>query len=69
MVKRARARLFGSWEMNWLAYNFGHDVALPASHGEPLGFFMYPQVETGGRRRDPLDPDAVKYEITSSQLG
>ena len=28
-VTKARARLFGSWEMNWLAYNFAHDVALP----------------------------------------
>ena len=25
MVKQARTRLFGSWEMNWMAYNFGHD--------------------------------------------
>jgi len=29
MVKKARTRLCGSWEMNWMAYNFGHDVALP----------------------------------------
>ena len=38
MVKKARARLFGSWEMNWIAYNFAHDVALPGSSGEPVGF-------------------------------
>ena len=31
MVTKARARLFGSWEMNWLAYNFAHDVALPGA--------------------------------------
>jgi len=31
LVKKARARLFGSWEMNWMAYNFAHDVALPGS--------------------------------------
>jgi transglutaminase-like putative cysteine protease len=29
-VTLARARLFGSWEMNWVAYNFAHDVRLPA---------------------------------------
>ena len=29
IVKGARTRLFGSWEMNWMAYNFAHDVALP----------------------------------------
>jgi transglutaminase-like putative cysteine protease len=68
MVKRARQRLFGSWEMNWMAYNFGHDVALPESGGPPLGFLMYPQVETDKGRRDPLDPDSVKYEITSREL-
>src|SRR6185503_5697504 len=68
MVKRARQRLFGSWEMNWMAFNFGHDVALPGSSGGPLGFLMYPQVETDKGRRDPLDPDSVKYEITSREL-
>jgi len=46
LVKKARAQLFGSWEMNWMAYNFGHDVALPGSGGPPVGFFMYPQAET-----------------------
>jgi transglutaminase-like putative cysteine protease len=68
MVRRARQRLFGSWEMNWMAYNFGHDVPLPGSKMEPVGFLMYPQVETAGVRRDCLDPDSVKYEITSRAL-
>src|SRR3984957_13290907 len=64
-VKKARVRLFGSWEMNWMAYNFAHDVALPGSSGAPIGFFMYPQAETAGGRLDCLDPDGFKYEITS----
>jgi transglutaminase-like putative cysteine protease len=68
MVKKARARLFGSWEMNWMAYNFAHDVALPGSAGAPLGFLMYPQAETGGKRLDSLDPDQFKYEITSREI-
>ncbi|HEY0703821.1 MAG TPA: transglutaminase domain-containing protein [Candidatus Acidoferrales bacterium] len=67
MVKRARTRLFGSWEMNWMAYNFSHDVTLPGSSGAPLGFFLYPQAETAGSRLDPLDPDNFKYEITSRE--
>lgn len=67
MVKRARARLFGSWEMNWMAYNFGHDVALPGSSGAPVGFLMYPQAETADGRLDCLDPENFKYEITSRQ--
>jgi len=68
MVKKARARLFGSWEMNWMAYNFAHDVALPASAGAPLGFLMYPQAETADGRLDSLDPENFKYEITSRQI-
>jgi transglutaminase-like putative cysteine protease len=69
MVKRARARLFGSWEMNWIAYNFAHDVALPGSTGVPLPFLMYPQAETADGRLDCLDPDGFRYEITSRQVG
>jgi transglutaminase-like putative cysteine protease len=68
MVKKARTRLFGSWEMNWIAYNFAHDVALPGSGGAPVGFLMYPQAETAGGRLDCLDPDNFKYEITSREV-
>jgi len=67
LVKRARARLFGSWEMNWIAYNFAHDVSLPGSGLGPVGFFMYPQGETNGRRLDCLDPDGFRYEITAHE--
>jgi len=67
MVKNARTRLFGSWEMNWMAYNFAHDVALPGLNGAPVGFFMYPQAETTDGRLDSLDPDHFKYEITSKE--
>jgi transglutaminase-like putative cysteine protease len=68
MVKKARTRLFGSWEMNWIAYNFAHDVALPGSSGAPLPFLMYPQAETADGRLDCLDPDAFLYEITSREI-
>ncbi len=68
VVENARARLFGSWEMNWIAYNFAHDVALPGSNRAPLGFLMYPQAETKDGRIDSLDPDNFKYEITSREI-
>jgi hypothetical protein len=68
IVEKARARLFGSWEMNWIAYNFAHDVALPGSSKAPLGFLMYPQAETSEGRMDCLDPDNFKYEITSREI-
>jgi transglutaminase-like putative cysteine protease len=68
MVRKARARLFGSWEMNWVAYNFAHDVALPGSVGAPVGFLMYPQAETTDGRLDSLAPDTFKYEIKSREI-
>ena len=68
VVEKARARLFGSWEMNWIAYNFAHDVALPGSTDAPLGFLMYPQAETKEGRIDSLDPDHFQYEITSHEI-
>lgn len=68
MVKKARARLFGSWEMNWMAYNFAHDVALPGSSGKPVAFLMYPQAETADGRLNSLDPAAFQYAITAREI-
>jgi transglutaminase-like putative cysteine protease len=63
-VRAARERLFGSWEMNWIAYNYGHDVTLRGSDRPPLGYFMYPQGETSNGRIDSLDPEHFAYSIT-----
>jgi transglutaminase-like putative cysteine protease len=68
MVKSARGHSFGSWEMNWVAYNFAHDVPLLGSAGAPVGFLMYPQAETSEGRLDSLDPDTFKYEITAKEV-
>ncbi len=44
-------------------------MALPnATAGGKLGFFMYPQAETAGARRDSLDPDTFKYTITAREI-
>jgi len=67
-VKIARARLFGSWEMNWIAYNFAHDVALRGSRRGAIPFFMYPQGETNNGRLDSLDPERFSYTITVSRI-
>lgn len=67
-VVQARKALFGAWEMNWLAYNVAHDVALPGSTGPVLEFLMYPQAETAAGRLDCLDPDALTYRITAKEL-
>jgi len=68
-VQAARRRLFGSWEMNWIAYNMGHDVALPGSGKKAVPFLMYPQGETNGARLDSLDPAVFKYSIRSGEVG
>lgn len=68
MVLAARKRLFGSWEMNWLAYNYGNDVMLPRSVHGPLPFLMYPQSETAEGRLDSLDPEDFSYQITSREI-
>jgi transglutaminase-like putative cysteine protease len=67
-VQRARAKLFGAWEMNWMAYNYAHDVRLPRSTGTPVAFLMYPQAETAEGRRDSLDPEQFRYTITSRAI-
>ncbi len=67
-VVAARKALFGSWEGNWIAYNFAHDVALPGSNGPRLGFLMYPQAEIAGMRLDCLDADNFEYSILSKEL-
>jgi hypothetical protein len=53
--------------MNYLGYNWAHDVALPNSSGEPVPFLMYPQAETAGNRKDSLDPATFKYVLTSRE--
>lgn len=67
-VHAARKALFGAWEMNWLAYNVAHDIALPGSSGPKADFLMYPIAEVAGMRIDHLDPDAFTYKITAKEL-
>ena len=67
-VVETRKRLFGSWEGNWIAYNYAQDVALPGSSGPALHFLMYPQAETAGGRLDCLSPDEFRYEITTREV-
>jgi len=67
-VVAARKTLFGAWEMNWLAYNVAHDIALPGARGPMLEFLMYPQAETAAGRLDCLDPETFKYTIFAKEL-
>jgi len=64
----ARQTLFGSWEMNWLAYNVAHDLKLPGSTGPKIPFFMYPQGENASGRLDSLDPTTFVYKLSSKEI-
>jgi len=69
-VRAARARLFGSWEMNWFAYNSAHDVKLPnATLAPKKPFLMYVNAEADGELRDELEPDSVRYTIAAREIG
>jgi len=69
-VLAARKRLFGGWEMNWLAYNMGHDVKLPNADGKTpkLPYLMYPNAQADGELRDQFEPDSIKYTITAREI-
>ncbi len=66
-VVAIRKRLFGAWEMNWLAYNTAHDVVLPNSKIK-IPYFMYPNGVTGQKILDQLEPDSFRYKITARQM-
>jgi transglutaminase-like putative cysteine protease len=68
VVVVVRNRLFGSWEMNWLAYNVAHDISLPGSSGPKIPFLMYPQGENASGRFDSLDPESFRYRISAREV-
>jgi hypothetical protein len=60
--------LFGGWEGNWIAFNNAHDVTLPHSRGDKLGFLMYPTAENAAGRLDSYAPDSFKYQISAKEI-
>jgi transglutaminase-like putative cysteine protease len=68
VVAPVYAALYGGWEGNWMAYNTAHDVSLPGSRGQKIGFLMYPNAETRGERVDSHDPETFKYRITAREV-
>ena len=56
---------FGSWDADWIAYNFAHDVDLRGSSRKALAYFMYPQGEMETGPLDSLDPEHFQYTISA----
>lgn len=68
-VVALREKLFGYWEMNWVAFNTVNDVALrPRPTSGALPFFMYPYAEIGKTPQDSLEPDTFAYKIEAAEL-
>lgn len=67
-VVAVRQKLFGSWEGNWIAFNDGSDINLPASHDPELGFLMYPQAEVASSRLDCFDADNFRYAMSVREI-
>lgn len=69
LIKQLKDRLFGSWEMNWVAFNQLEDVDLGKNCAAgKLPFFLYPHAEIDGKQQDSLDPQTFSYKITSALL-
>lgn len=60
--------LFGVWEMNWVAFNVGADVAAPGQSTRTIPFLLFPQLETGGALHDGTDPAAIGYTISTQRV-
>src|SRR5258705_1243915 len=68
VVQAVRPKLFGAWEMNWLAFNTANDFALPNSKSGKLTFFMYPPAETAQGPLGSLDPANFQYTMTANEM-
>jgi transglutaminase-like putative cysteine protease len=64
-----REKLFGYWEMNWMAFNHARDFSLlPKASSNPINFLMYPYAELAGVPREQLAPDQFVYRIKAEEI-
>ena len=54
--------------MNWLAYNYAHDLELPNSTRQGRALPHVPAGRDRRRAQDSLDPTTFSYTITSREL-
>jgi transglutaminase-like putative cysteine protease len=67
-VDLARKKLFGYWEMNWMAFNTAGDTRLAPETAKPLGHFMYPYAEGAKGPLDYYAPQNFKYQMTTREV-
>lgn len=67
-VKDAKKFMFGSWEMNWVAFNYARDFVLnPKPAQYPLNMLGYPYAELGEDAQDYYDAKTFAYSYTSQE--
>jgi len=67
-VQAEALRQFGSWEMNWFAYNSARDfILVPQPVQFPLSIFSYPYAEQGDEPLDYYDPANFAYTINVTE--
>ncbi|MBL8470511.1 MAG: transglutaminase family protein [Rhodocyclaceae bacterium] len=67
-VAALRKKLFGQWEMNWVAFNSARDFTLVPDAGERVNYLMYPNVRDARGLREGLVPDKFSYRISAREL-
>lgn len=69
-VKILREKLFGFWEMNWIAFNSSRDFQLPPQPGASVNYLMYPffKSASGKITKDGMDAKDFEYSIAAKGL-
>ncbi|MEN5386764.1 transglutaminase family protein [Aliarcobacter skirrowii] len=68
-LKEVKDYFFGSWEMNWVAFNSARDFVLePKPTQYPLNMLGYPYAEVGEDAKDYYKPKTFAYSYTSEEI-
>ncbi len=68
-VKDVKKYFFGSWEMNWVAFNSARDFILtPKPTQYPLNMLGYPYAEVGEDALDYYNAKSFVYTYTSQEI-
>ncbi|OCL86504.1 transglutaminase-like domain-containing protein [Arcobacter porcinus] len=68
-LKDVKEYFFGSWEMNWIAFNSARDFILePKPTQYPLNMLGYPYAEVGEDAKDYYNPKTFSYTYNSQEL-
>lgn len=68
-LQEVKNYFFGSWEMNWAAFNSARDFILePKPTQYPLNMLGYPYAEVGEDAKDYYNPKTFSYSYTAQEI-